>query len=268
MNNKGNQSSSAKNVALTNERILNECEKLGTKEEKITYLKKVISDCQRIINFAETLGGKVLDVDLLKKAEQNIDKNLIMLLEGLCKPPAGLAADPPVDKVGRQEKPPLLVKQPRKYYIVSPVDGGRVCDIESAIEAMKVYKESIKDQIAVIEAVDKNKEMPAVNARERIKIKTSFADIVRNFESMFEADWISSKTPIRKIAEIFFSEIPDQIKFVNSYYSTKEQINKSTSSSSDSEKVAKFIMLLAGKSLTKKKKELDEIINFLIELRK
>ena len=67
MNNKGNISSLAKNVSLTNERILNECETLGTKEEKITYLKKVISDCQRIINFAETLDGKVLDVDLLKR---------------------------------------------------------------------------------------------------------------------------------------------------------------------------------------------------------
>jgi len=78
-----------------------------------------------------------------------------MLIEGLCKPP--------------QEKVPLVVKQPRKYYIVSPVDGGRVCDIESAIEAMKVYRESIRDQIEVVQVVQKQDKKDTKFSKIRMK---------------------------------------------------------------------------------------------------
>ena len=268
MNNNGNPISIERNVTLATERILKKCEKLPTAEKKIAYLKKIISDCDRIINLAEKLDGKYLDVNLLKKTEQNIDENLILFLEELCKPTLSLPNGQAGLPTGGQEKIPLVLRQPRKYYKVSLTDGDKVCDIQIAFGGMKSFKESIKDQITVIETVEKNEEMTAINNIDTIKIKISFADIVRNFESMYEADWISTKTPIRKIAQIFFSEIPNQIKFVNNYYSTKEQLNKNTSSSSESEKAAKFIMLFAKKSLNNKRKELDEIINFLIKLRK
>ena len=82
-----------------------------------------------------------------------------------------------------------------------------------------------------------------------------------------KGEQLSTKTTIRKIAEIFFHEIPDQIKFTNNYYSTRSQINKNESSSSNSKKIVKFMMILAEKSLRNKRTELDQLINFLLKLR-
>jgi|GEM_PF-4290763 len=161
MNNNGNATSIKRDIAITVEKILNQCEKVGTKEEKITYLKKIMNDCQRIINLAETIDGKVLDVDFLLKVEQDIDEYLIMFLDGLCKQPLSLPArESPLTltetTTGGQEKIPLVVRQPRKYYDVSITVGGRVCDIQSAFDGMKSFMESIKEQTTDIGAVGKN----------------------------------------------------------------------------------------------------------------
>ncbi len=253
MNNNGNPSSIARNITTTIEEILNHYEKLGTKEEKISYLKKVINDCKRIINLAETIDGKVLDVDLLKKTEQNIDDNLIMFLEALCKPPQG--------------KVPLVVKQPRKYYIVSPTDGGRVCDIQSAIYDMKKVMECLEDKKIVVEAVDKIEETASANTGDTIKIETGISVIVRIFECMKEVRIIWSETPIKDIIGIFFSDALSKIKYEKNYNAAKNRIEKEESSTSNT-KLLNFILLLIEKSFKGKEKELEIIIRRTEELQK
>ena len=260
MNNNGNPTSIARNITTTIEEILYHCEKLKTKEEKISYLKKVINDCQRIINLAETIDGKVLDLDLLKKAEQNIDENLIMFLEGLCKPPVSKPA-------GKQGKVPMVVKQPRKYYIVSPTDGGRVCDIQSAIYDMKKVMECLEDKKMVVEAVDKIEETAAVNTGDIIKIETGISVIVRIFECMKEVRIIWSETPIKDIIGIFFSDALSKIKYEKNYNAAKNRIEKEESSTSNT-KLLNFILLLIEKSFKGKEKELEIIIRRTEELQK
>ena len=260
MNNNGNPTSIERNITITIEKILKQCEKLETKEEKITYIKKVINDCQRIINLAEAIDGKVLDVDFVKKTEQNIDKNLIMFLEGLCTPPASLPAV-------KQGKVPLVVKQPRKYYIVSPTDGGRVCDIQSAIYDMKKVMECLEDKKIVIEAVDKIEETKAMNSGDIIKIETGISVIVRIFECMKGVKIIWSETPIKDIAGIFFSDVVSKIKFEKNYNSAKSRIEKEESSTNN-EKLLGFILLLIEKSFKGKEKELEIIIKHTEELQK
>ena len=149
MNISGNPTSIEGNVTLAIEKILKKCEKFPTAEEKITYLKKIISDSDRIINLAKKLDGKYLDINFLKKTEQNIDENLILFLEELCKPPSNLPT-------GGQEKFPMVLRQPRARYTFSLTDGDKVCDIQIAFGGMKSFKESIKEQTTDIGAVGKN----------------------------------------------------------------------------------------------------------------
>ena len=189
MNNNGNPIIIERNVTLATEKILKQSEKLPTTEEKIAYLKKIINDCDRIINLAKKLDGKNLDVNLLKKTEQNIDENLILFLEGLCKPTLSLPNGQAGMLTREHEKTPLVLRQPRKYYKVSLTDGDKVCDIQIAFGGVQSFKESIRDQITVIEAEGKNEEMTAVNAeRELIWWKGTEPQMIYFFELLFDAN--------------------------------------------------------------------------------
>ncbi len=259
MNNFVNSISTARNITLTKEKILKRCEKLQTAKEKIVYLKKIISDCDRIINLAGKLDGEYLDVNLLKKTEQNIDKNLILFLEELGKPPADLPE--------RQIKSPLVFRQPRKYYIVSPIDGGRVCDIQNAIEAMKIIKDSYADKIIAIEAVEKKAEGALVSKAERIMIKSSLADVVRIFETMKATGIISLKTEVKQFAELFFYEVTDKISFEKKYNATKSRMKKE-GSSSKSEELFIFVITMINTSYKGKGAEIERIIKHLEAMQK
>lgn len=263
MNINGDPNSTERNITIIKGKILNKCKKLGTKEEKITYLKKVISDCNRIINLAEKIDGKYLDVNFLLNEEKDIDEYLIMYLDGLCK----LPASPPPEKTGRKDKIPWVVKQPKKYYQVYLTDGGRVCDIQIAFGGMKSFKEGIKDQITVIEAEGKNEEMPAINAEDRIKIETGKLVIVRIFECMKKAGIIWSETPTKDIAELFFSDVQSKLKFVNYYNQTKNRIEKEESATNN-KKLLDFTLLLIEKNFKGKEKELEIILRHIEGLQK
>ena len=139
------------NLALIKSIIFSKCEKLETKAKRNEYLKKIINDCKRIIKLAKAFDEGYLDVNVLLKKEKNVDEYLIMFLDRLCVTPMKRATN----NTDRRKMRTNLVKQPRKYYLVSPTDGGRVCDIQSAIDGMKNIKENLEDHIAVIEAVDK-----------------------------------------------------------------------------------------------------------------
>jgi len=262
MNYKGNLSSIERKVTFATERIFKKCDKLPT-AQKILYLKKIIGDCDRIITLTEKLDDKCLDVSLLKKTEQNIDENLILFLEGLCKPLSNLSAD----KAGKQEKMPLVLRQPRARYTFSLTDGDKVCDIQIAFGGMKSFKESIKDKITVIEDVGKKEEMAGMNEIDRISLKTSMADIVRIFEAMKEAGIISLKTEVKQIAELFFGEVADKNSFEKKYNATKCRIKKEESASKSAE-LFQFIITVINKSYKGKGAEIERIIKYLETMQK
>ena len=191
MNNSENKINTEQNVTLILEKIHNKCEKLETKEAKVIYLKKVMNDCQRIINEAEKIDGKYLDINYLLTAEQDIDEYLIMFLEGLCESTASLpdgqsrlSAGLPIDKLEGKRKTPLVVKQPRARYTFSLTDGDKICDVQIAFGGMKSFKESIKNNITVIEGEENNEEMKAMTPGDTIKIETGISVIVRILECM------------------------------------------------------------------------------------
>lgn len=260
MNINGNPTSIERNVTLATKKILKECEKIPTAGEKITYLKKIIRDSERITNLAKKINGKYLDINFLKKTEQNIDENLILLLEELCKLPFSLST-------GGQDKIPMVLRQPRKYYKVSLTDGDKVCDIQIAFGGIKSLTERIEDQITVIEAAGNNEEMKAINPGDTIKIETGISVIVRIFESMKGARIIWNETPIKDIAGIFFSDAVSKIKFEKNYNSAKSRIEKEESATNN-EKLLGFILLLIEKSFKGKEKELEKIIKQTEELQK
>lgn len=259
----GNPISTERSVTIIKEKILNKCEKLPEVEERLAYLKKVIGDCQRIINLAEKTDGKYLDINFLLKEEPDIDEYLIMFLDGLCEP----AAVRSTDKAGKKGKIPWVVKQPRKYYKVSLADGGRVCDIQIAFGGIKSFKEDIKNQLTVIEAVEKNAGDSLIPKEERIKTKSSFSDIVRIFEGMKATGIISIKTPVKEFAELFFSDISDKLYFERKYNSTKNRIEKEKSSS-NSKELLYFILYLIEKAYKGKEEELEKIIKYAEEMQK
>ena len=159
------------------------------------------------------------------------------------------------------------------FYIVKEVGGNNEREIKSYLEGIRfiegvIEKEtSNKEGTKTVKEEGKDEKLSNNMSRCKIKILSYKADIVRIFEAMFEADIISSKTTIKQIAEIFFNEIPEQIKFVNKYYSTRDQIKKKDSSS-NSDRMLKFVMILIEKNFKKKEKELEKLIYFLIRLKK
>lgn len=272
MNNNKNPISFERDISLATEKVLKKSEKLPTTEEKITYLKKIISDCDRIINIAKKLDGEYLDVTFLKKEEQNIDEDVILFLEGFCKPISSLTTSqrPLTSKESKtewHEKAPLVLRQPRQYYKVSLTDGDKVCEVQIVFGGVQSFKESIKDQITVIEAVGQNEEMTAINNIDTIKIETGISVIVRIFECMKGTRIIWSETPIKDIAGIFFNDVVSKIKFEKNYNAAKNRIEKEESSTNNT-KLLDFILLLIEKSFKGKEKELEIIIKHTEELQK
>ena len=263
MKDKGTSDGIIRNVALIKAIIFSKCEKLESTTKRNSYLKKVINDCKRIISLAKTFDDGYLDVNVIVKREKNIDEYLIMFLDKLCV----LPMKPANYKSERQFKKPYLVRQPRKYYLVSPTDGGRVCDIQSAIEGMKNIKESLEDHIAVIEAVDKKAGNPSVPEIERIMIKSGLSDVVRIFEAMKEAGIISLKTEVKQFAELFFSEVTDKSSFERKYNATKSRMKKEESSS-NSKELFEFVTGLISTSYKGKGAEIERIIKRLEEMQK
>jgi|YelNatPaOPRAMG01_1025707.scaffolds.fasta_scaffold68679_2 hypothetical protein len=253
MNNNENPNSISRSIIITIEKILDRCEKLETKEEKIRYLKKVITDCQRIINLAETIDGKFLDITFVKKTEQNIDENLIWFLE----------------KGGElnQGETSNFVREEKRYYLVSRAGSNIVRDIQCVIEGMSNIKEVLEDDVAVIETTESKEEKATLGTGNRIKAISGMTDIVRIFESMKDGGIIWSNTPVKDIAEIFFREPADKFLFEKRYNSIKSQLKKD-GSSSNSEALVKFVIDLCKKSFHDKEYALEEIIKSLEEIQK
>ena len=168
------------------------------------------------------------------------------------------------------------MKDKSGYFIVKEVGRVNEEEIRSYVRGIKYIENVIIEENGKngeIKKVDEEKKEEEKDRKKgksfssyRIKITTSIADMVRVFEAMYESGMISVKVPIRVISELFFDEIPEQNKFVNKYHSTKDQMKKKDSSS-NSDKLLKFILILARKSF-KKKAKLDKLIGQLMELRK
>ncbi len=253
MNDNGNPTNIARKATLTIEKILNKCEKLKTNDEKIIYLKKVIGDCKRIINLAEKLDGKYLDENFVKKLEQNIDENLIWFLGG--------------GSELHKEATNKLVREEQKYYLVLKAGSNIVRDIQNVIEGMRNIEEVLEDEAAVIKTTESKEEKATLSTVDRIKVKSGMSDIVRIFEAMKEEEVISSKTPVKEIAELFFSEPADKYLFEKKYNSIKSRL-KIDGSSSNSEELVMFVITLCRKSFHDKEYALEKIIKSLEELQK
>ena len=253
MNNKGNQSGIARNVTITIEKILNKSKKLSTKDEKIVYLKKVISDCQKIINLAEKFTDGNYDGIFLNEAGQDIDENLIWFLD--------------VGGELHQGETSNLVREEKRYYLVSRAGNNIVRDIKCVLEGMSNIKKVLEDDIAVIETTEGKEEKATLGTGNRIKAISGMTDIVRIFESMKDGDVIWSNTPVKDIAEIFFREPADKFLFEKRYNSIKFQLKKD-GSSSNSEALVKFVIDLCKKSFHDKEYALEEIIKSLEEMQK
>ena len=171
----------------------------------------------------------------------------------------------------------LKLNKKSKFSINYEVDGNDENEIKRGIKKLRRIQNELKDDAEKSEIIEKPEEGKDIGEKERGKldlvnkykiiILASMADMVRLFESLFEAAMISPTTTIMQIAEMFFSELPEQIKFTNKYYSTKNRIKKDESSS-NGENVVLFMERFAEKSLKNKGEELDHLINFLLELRK
>ncbi len=240
-------------VTLTVEKILNKCEKLKTKDEKIIYLKKVISDCKHVIKLAEELDGKYLDENLINKIEKDIDENLIWFL--------GIGGELHQGKYNK------LVREERRYYLVSRAGSNVVRDIQNLIEGLRNIEGVLEDDVAVIETTESKEEKATLGTGDRIKVKSGMTDVVRIFEAMKEEGVISSKTTVKDIAELFFSEPADKYLFEKKYNSIKNRLKKD-GSSSNSEELIMFVLTLCRKSFYDKEYALEKIIKSLDELQK
>ncbi len=253
MNDNANQNSLSRKEKFTIEKILNTCEKQKTKGEKVIYLKKIISDCKRIIELVEKLDVKYLDENFIKKLEQDIDENLIWFL--------GVGGEL------HQGASSKVVREERRYYLVSRAGSNIVRDIKNVIEGMRNIKGVLEDDVAVVETTESNAEKATVGTGNRIKAESGMTDIVRIFEAMKEEAVIWSRTPVKDIAELFFSEPADKYLFVKRYNSIKYQLKKD-GSSSNSEALLRFVITLCKKSFHDKDYALEEIIKSLEEMQK
>lgn len=265
MKNNGNPKSISKNAASVQEKILSKCDKLETKEEKLSYLKKVENDCQRIINLGKKIGGKYLDINFLLKEEPDIDEYLIMLLDGLCEPAKRLSKENTGDNTSKQRKIPSVVRAPRKYYEVKVTAGDRACDIKIAFGDVERVKENINDEMTVVKAVDDKEEDTYIPKGERIKLTSSITDIVRIFEAMKAANIIDNRTPVKAIAHLFYSEENDIKDFEKKYNAIKYRI-KRDESASNSEELLEFIKRLIDECFKGKDAEIEKLIKHLEKL--
>ncbi len=246
---KGNPSK----AILAKERILEKCGKLGTTDEKIIYLSKVISDGNRIINLVEKLGENNFDENSLKKLGQDIDENLIWFLDN-----GGELQHRANYKVVREEK---------KYYLVTRAGSNIVREMKNIIDGLENMRYKFEEEVAIIETVDSKEEKAALGTGNRIKAKSGITDIVRIFEAMKEEEVIWSNTPVKDIAELFFIESADKYLFEKRYNSIKSRLKKEESSS-NSEALIRFVITLCRKSFNDKEYALEKIIRSLEEIQK
>ncbi|MEJ2616870.1 MAG: hypothetical protein P8Z35_18090 [Ignavibacteriaceae bacterium] len=171
----------------------------------------------------------------------------------------------------------LKLTEKSEIYLKSKVESSNENEIKNCIAGIRFIENEIIEESEnkeeterIQEAVqyeEKAEGQKDVISCSKILILTKKADIVRIFDAMYETDMISTQSTIKQIAELFFNEVKAKSDFVNTYNSTKDQMEKNESST-NSKKILRFIMVLAEKSFRHKRKELDQLIKFLTTLRK
>ncbi|MGA9292637.1 MAG: hypothetical protein WCE54_10565 [Ignavibacteriaceae bacterium] len=171
----------------------------------------------------------------------------------------------------------LKLNEKSEFYLKSKVDSSNEDEIKNCIAGIRCIENEIIEESENKEETERIQEaVPCEEKAEghtdvissnKILILTKKADIVRIFDAMYDTDMISTQSTIKQIAELFFNEVKAKTDFVKIYNSTKDQMEKNESST-NSKKILRFIMLLAERSFRHKRKELDQLINFLVTLRK
>jgi len=253
MSNNGTPSIIPRRVTITIEKILTQCERLETKDEKVTYIEKVIRDCRKIITLAEKFGDENVSEDFVKTAGQDIDENLKWFLDGGYELRRGATSK--------------VVRENKRQYLVLRAGSNIVRDIQCVLEGMGNIEKVLKNDAAVIETTEGNAEKATVGTGNKIKVESGMTDIVRIFESMKGEHIIWSNTPVNDIAELFFSEPAEKYLFVKQYNSIKFQLKK-YESSSNSKALVRFVITLCKRSFHDKEYALEEIIKSLEEMQK
>ncbi len=108
-----------------------------------------------------------------------------------------------------------------------------------------------------------NVTLPSTGTSEKISIIGKKVDIVRIFEAMLKAGIISSKTEIKQIAQLFFTDPIDISSFEKNYNATAHRL-KDQASLSTSKNLNHFIKLLSERL---RQQDVDDLITHLEKLK-
>ena len=211
----------------------NNCSKYPEHKEKLKYLSKVISDCEKILELAKMMRDEELDCDEIRNNCLNeIDRDLLSIINDY----STLVAN--------------KVNEKNEYYIVTKL-GPDKKNPQECIEIIEEIKNGVIEQVSNMKYEDRN--------ANKIKVKSSLSDIVRIFEEMKRSGIISSKTSTQQIAELFFTDTAEKLRFEKNYNAVKNRIKRDYSST-NSTAIKEFLVNLSVNISGSKSTELEEII--------
>ncbi len=243
----------ARNFVSLKRTIQKRIEGFEAPREREAYINKIIKDCDKILDIAFVLGEYEIDGEFIKRLGFDIDENLIRYLDDA--------------ESFYVEDELSSVKDKAEYYIVTKVGKGNKSEIKSCIDGIELIKEVLNSELNKEGIKEAGETHTNIEGIERLKIKSSFSDIVRIFEAMKQAGIISDKTPVRQFAELFFSDISGQIRFERNYNATKNRIEK-LKSTSNSKELLDFILLMIENCFKGKDLELEKIVRHIEYLQK
>lgn len=234
------------------------CHGIEKKEDKISYLKKIIKDCDKIVELSELFDEIEINLESIKKEFVGIDENFYWLLDDE-------QAGPPLTNI-------CLVNEPQATYMSFELDKMYKNNPNFKIEGIKKIKMHLEfDSEKLISNNEGSKtwmeEGTIKEGFEKIKIKSRLFDVVRIFEIMKKAEIISYKTTVMQIASLFHSNDEDMRTFEKKYNAAKSKM-ANYNHASNSKELVNFIKYLSEESFRNKEIKLDEIIQHLERLQK
>ncbi len=132
---------------------------------------------------------------------------------------------------------------------------------------MEMQIEDKEKSLLLRQPVIKQSKKSDIKQKIKLPEDDGLTDVVRIFTSMKEAGIIDKETPTTNIARLFCDTEDEVREFAGKYYST-EKNTADFKRNSNSKKLFEFICHLIEKAYNKKPDKIDELTEFLEQLRK